>query len=99
MSSGPYGFQALFPQSFSARAVAIYFLVPGTLGAAMGPSAVPLIAKAAGWPEAVGLPMAVLAVVTTAWTLIWLAVFLLYRRSHGRKACIAANISSTAATP
>jgi MFS family permease len=79
VASGPYGFQSLFPHSFSARAVAIYFLVPGTLGAVLGPSAVPMIAKTAQWPDAVGLPLACFAIVTATWSVCWMAAFLRYR--------------------
>lgn len=69
---GAFGFQAMFPKAFSARAVAVYFLVPGTLGASLGPSAVPLLQRALGSGENLGLALGMLAIALSLWAAFWL---------------------------
>lgn len=73
IAMGAFGFQALFPKPFSARAVAIYFLVPGTLGASIGPSAVPLLERQLGPGENLGVALAILAVALSLWAALWLS--------------------------
>jgi len=69
---GAFGFQALFPKPFSARAVAVYFLVPGTLGASLGPSAIPLLQRALGPGENLGSALGVFAAALSLWAAFWL---------------------------
>ena len=64
---GAFGFQALFPKEFSARAVAVYFLIPGTLGASLGPSGVPLLQRALGPGENLGAALAMFAIALALW--------------------------------
>ncbi|MBP7334291.1 MFS transporter [Niveispirillum sp.] len=89
IAAGPYGFQALFPRQFSARAVALYFLVPGTIGTVLGPSSVPLLARLLGAPEKIGMPLALCAVVTMVWAWACLTIFLrLQARRPARPATV-----------
>ena len=89
IAAGPYGFQALFPRQFSARAVALYFLVPGTIGTVLGPSSVPLLAQLLGSPDKIGLPLAACAMGTTVWAWALLTVFLRIRMRDKSRAAIA----------
>lgn len=73
---GAFGFQALFPKAFSARAVAVYFLVPGTLGASLGPSSVPLLQRALGAGENLGLALGIFAITASLWAAFWLGKLL-----------------------
>lgn len=73
---GAFGFQALFPKEFSARAVAVYFLVPGTLGASLGPSGVPLLQRALGPGENLGVALAMFAVALSLWAAFWIGKML-----------------------
>jgi len=73
---GAFGFQALFPKAFSARAVAVYFLVPGTLGASLGPSAVPLLQRALGAGEDPGPALGIFAIALSLWAVFWLGKLL-----------------------
>lgn len=72
-----FGFQALFPEVFSARAVAINFLVAGTLGASLGPSGVAFIkALLGGGDQATGPALGWLAGLAAVWACAWLSLFL-----------------------
>ncbi|MFC3052843.1 MFS transporter [Kordiimonas pumila] len=76
ISLGAFGFQALFPQQFSARAVAIYLLIPGTLGASLGPSSIPVIEQFLAHEKGTGMALAVFAGMMALWSTFWLSAFL-----------------------
>lgn len=78
-----FGFQALFPAAFSARAVAINFLVAGTLGSSLGPSGVAMIKGLLGGGElATGPALGWFAALATLWGVIWLSLFLTILKSR-----------------
>jgi len=72
-----FGFQALFPAAFSARAVALYFLVSSSIGASLGPSLVALLARALGGGEAsTGPALGIFTAAAALWSALWLTGFL-----------------------
>lgn len=77
---GSFAFQGMFPQAFSARAVALYLLVSGTLGTTIGPSAIPLIDQLLGRSDQLGDAYAIFTAAMTAWSWGWLSVFLRIQR-------------------
>lgn len=68
---GVYGFQSLFPSKFSARAVAFYMVLSGTLGAPLGPLVVPMVIDLAN--GSLQLAIAIVALTGTALALLCLA--------------------------
>ena len=79
---GVFGFQALFPAMFSARAVAVNFLVSGTLGASLGPSGVALLKGWMGGTDAATGPALGWFVAGAAfWAFLWLSAFLPFLRT------------------
>lgn len=73
ISLGTLGFQAMYPARFSARAVATYLLCTGVLGAALGPTVVPLIAALFGDGGDLAHALGFWAVVAGAWSVAWLS--------------------------
>jgi len=68
---GVYGFQSLFPAKFSARAVAFYMVLSGTLGAPLGPLLVPMVLDFA--KGSLQLAIAIVAVTGSILALLCLA--------------------------
>lgn len=73
---GAYGFQTLFDAVFSARAVALNFLIPGTLGASLGPTAVPMLARMLGGEHQLAPALALVACLAIVWAGICFTIFL-----------------------
>ncbi len=87
LALGAFGLQALLPKEFSARAVSMYFLLPGTVGGSFGPSAIPLIQDALGERGSTGLSIGIFTAAMTVWAAFWLTMFLRlprYRKTSAR---------------
>lgn len=69
---GGLGFQQMFSNRFSARAMATYVLAIGVFGGSIGPTAVPMIASLLGLGTHVGPALALWAAVAGVWTVFWL---------------------------
>ena len=82
---GVFGFQALFPTMFSARAVAVNFLVSGTFGASFGPSGVALLKGWMGGADtATGPALGWFTAAAALWALLWLSAFLFFLQAARR---------------
>ena len=89
LALGAFGLQALLPKEFSARAVSMYFLVPGTIGGSFGPSAIPLIHDRLGEAGSTGAAIGLFTAAMTVWAVFWLTMFLRLPRYRGASAKVA----------
>lgn len=79
---GIFGFQALFAAEFSARAVALNFLISSSIGASAGPSLVALLAQGIGGGDrATGPALGIFTALAALWSALWLTAFLRSLRS------------------
>ena len=69
---GGLGFQAMLPAQFSARGMATYVLAIGVIGGSLGPTVVPLLAKALGDGANVGPALALWAGFAAIWVFFWI---------------------------
>ena len=72
LALGALGFQAMFPMRFSGRGVATYLLATNIFGAAVGPTAVPLVAGLLHDPKAIGPALMIWTSLAAVWSLGWL---------------------------